>query len=404
MKRSVELLMRFGMALAFLGFATALAPPVQAQSDLFAPAVTVNGTVITRYEVAQRRAFLTVLNQQGDLAQMAMDGLISDRLQMDAAKHFGVTISPDDIKAGMDEFAARGNLTTEEFLNTIAQAEVEPQTFRDFVKAGILWRQTLRAKFGGQIHVTDAEVDRAIAAGAASGGALRLLLSEIVLVDDGKTDVAGILQRIRDKVKSAADFATEASLFSKVNTAANGGALDWIEVTALPPDVAAALTALKPGEMSQLLPQPGAKALYFLRDVSVSSGPAKSVTLVDYAVFVPPVGADLVRLHASLNTCGGLNTAARGLPVEALQRQTVPEAALPPALRGPIAGLDAGESVILTASNGAAELVMLCARTPQSLVAASRDDVRNTLVNKKVTLLASTYLEELRSDAIIVQQ
>jgi hypothetical protein len=37
-------------------------------------------------------------------------------------------------------------------------------------------------------------------------------------------------------------------------------------------------------------------------------------------------------------------------------------------------------------------------------VAAARDDVRTGLVNRKLTLLASAWLEELRSQAIIIRQ
>lgn len=398
--RVLRRLMAAVVGLALVGAAL----PAVAEADLFAPAVTVNGTVITRFELQQRLAFLKALRQTGDLAQAALDGLIADRLQQDAAKTLGATVQEADVTSGMAEFAARANLSTEDFIKALAESGVQPETFRDFVKAGVQWRAALRSKFGGGIHVSDAEVDRAIAQGAASGGTMRVLLSELVLVDDGKTDVARLAQRIRDHVKSADDFAMQAKLFSKVGTAAGGGALGWVEVSALPPNVAAAIAALKPGEMTQALPQKGAVAMYFLRDISQGSGDAKGAPMVDYAVFQPGTGVDLAGLKASLTGCDALNVQARGLPAAALQRQTTPEAALPAGLRATMAGLDAGESAVVTGANGAAQLVMLCARTPASQVAPSREDVRSVLVNRKLTLLADAYLEELRSQAIIIRQ
>lgn len=406
MKRIARHLMRQGqrlgcMAALWLG---ALALPAAAQSDLFVPAATVNGTVITRYELQQRRDFLTALNQTGDVEKMALVGLISDRLQMDVAKQHGITVSDDEVRAGMDEFAARGNVSTEDFLKGIAESRVDPQTFRDFVKAGLLWRGVIRGKYAGQVKITDAEVDRAIAQGAASGGGLRLLLSVLVLTDDGKTDVASIAQRIRDRVKSPADFAQEAMLFSKAPTAPNGGALDWVDEKSLPPEVAAAVTRLKPGEMSQPVRQKGTLTLYFLRDVSEAGGKVRGPSMVDYALFVPPIGTNAARLQATLTTCDGLYVAARGLPVDNLQRQTVLETTLPPTLRGPMAAMNAGESTVLTGPGGVPEVLMLCARTPRSAVPPSRDDVRSQLINQRITLLAQTYMEELRTQAIITMQ
>ena len=389
----------FGVAL----WLVCLTAPVQAQ-DLFGPAITVNGTVVTQYELNQRLSFLQALHQQGDLATLAHDGLITDRLQLDAAKQLGVTVSADDITAGMAEFAARANLSTADFLKAVAENGVAPATFRDFVKAGIVWRAVLRAKFGGRIHVSEAEVDRAIAGGAASGGVRRVLLSEIVLPDDGKTDMGAIAARIRDHVKSEADFAFQAKIFSKVGTAGSGGELGWLDVTALPPPVAGAVAGLKVGEMTQAIPQPGALTLYYLRDESQGKGDGKGAAMVDYAVFVPPNPANLATLRGRLVGCDELNVVARGLAALSLQRQTSPEASLPPALRAAMAGLDAGESTVLTGASGAAELVMLCARTPASPITPSRDDVRSGLINQKVALLADAYLEELRSDAIIIEQ
>lgn len=370
-----------------------------AQDNLFRPAVTVNGTVVTQYELRQRILFLQVLRQPGDLPKEAIDGLIQDRLRSDAAKKLGVTVAPDEITAGMAEFAARANLSTDAFLKAIAPGGVEPETFRDFVQAGILWRSVIRAHFGGQVHVTAAEVDRAIANGAASGGALRVLLSEIVIPTGGKDDAMAIALRLKQSITTPAAFAIAAQNYSKSGTAKAGGALDWIEVPTLPKDVAPKILALKPGEITAPIAVTGAVELFLLRDISQSAGAAKGTPQVDYARFTPPAGSDLQALRGKLDGCADLNTAARGLPANSLQRQTVAESSLPPDLQGLISGLDASETAVLP---GGAALIMLCSRNPLAQVAASRDDVTTELLNRKLGLLAASYMEELRSDAIIV--
>ena len=98
--------------------------------------------------------------------------------------------------------------------------------------------------------VSDAEVDRRIAQGGASGGPLRAFLSELVLPDDGKSDPMALAVKIRAKMKTPTDFSNAARIFSKGRTAANGGTLGWIDTTTLPPQVAQALIGLKSGEIS----------------------------------------------------------------------------------------------------------------------------------------------------------
>jgi peptidyl-prolyl cis-trans isomerase SurA len=349
-------------------------------------------------------AFLQVLQQKGDLEKRAMEDLIADRLQMDAAKSLGVNVGDQEVGAGMAEFASRANMSADDFIKTIGEAGIEPQTFRDFVKAGIVWRALLRAKYAGRLKVTDAEVDRRIAQGGASGGNLRALLAELVLPDDGTSDVMALAVRIRGNMKTPTDFSNAARIFSKGKTAGDGGVLGWIDTTTLPPPVATALAGLKAGDITEPVALQGAVAIYLLSDQSQAAGDAKGAAQVDYAVFQPAAGQDLTKVQGQATDCAGLDVAARGLPQEALQRQTVAEAAAPTALRGVLAGLDAGESAIVAGAGGANALVMVCARIPQSLVPASRDDVHTAMVNEKLALLSISYLQELRAQAIIVQQ
>ncbi len=395
----IRLALAFSLALGLLILGLG-STPARAEGDMFTPTVTVNGAVITRYELSQRLVFLQALQQTGDLEKRALDDLIADRLQMGAATALGVRVSGDEVRAGMAEFASRANMAPDDFIKAIGESGVAPETFRDFVRAGIVWRATVRAKFGGAIRVSDAEIDRRISQGAASGGALRAFLAELVLPDDGKSDVMALATKLRARMKTPTDFSNTARIFSKGSTAAKGGDLGWLDTTTLPPQVGTALAGLKVGDITAPVALQGAVALYLVRDQSEAAGAIKGAPQVDYAVFQPGAGHDLANVQAKTTDCAGLNVAARGMPEQALQRQTVAEAAVPAPLRAVLAGLDAGESAVV----GANELVMLCARIPQSGVPASRDDVRASLTNEKLALLAAAYLQELRTQAIIVQQ
>ena len=374
-----------------LGFAT----PVGAQ-DGFAPAAFVNARVISQYEFKQRVLFMTLLRQPGDISKAAMSSLIDDTLRREAAKALDITVAPEEVTAGMAEFAGRAKLPLDGFLQALAKGGVAPETLRDFVEAGLMWRAVVRAKFVKDTKISDAEIDRAIGAGAASGGELRVLLSEIVIPTGGTVNAMELAQRLKLTATTLPTFSMAAQNYSKADTAGAGGALGWIPVSALPPAVAPRILALKVGEVTDPIAIPGAVQLFLLRDKSMSAGDVVGAPEVEYAQFFAPAGTNLAAVRAGLDTCDDLYDAAKGLPVTSLQRATVLESGLGPDLRAVLAGLDPGQTAVL-----AGTVVMLCSRMPQSEIAPSRDDVSATLLNKKLSLLAGAYLTELKSNAYI---
>lgn len=380
-----------------------LSGPVAAQSSEFSPAAHVNGRVITAYELDQRIAMMQAFRQPGDLPTLALQSLIEDALRRQAAKAAGVSVAPDQVQAGMSEFAARAQLPIDQFLAELDKVGVASETLRDFVEAGLLWREAVRAHYGG-VTITEAEIDRAIGAGAASGGETRLLLSEIVLPTDKDFDAMALANRIHETATTARAFSVAARDFSQAPTAPNGGQLGWIGVSALPPELAPTLQALKVGEMTVPLPLGQTVQLFFLRDISQAAGDAKAGNQVEYMSFAAPPGMALAPLSAGLDRCDDVYGLARGLPADSVQKVSLAEGAVPAGLRSALARLDPGESAVLPGPGGGEMLVMLCSRAPASAVPPSRDDIRGQLLNSRLNLLATAYLEELRSNAIITLQ
>ncbi len=109
-------------------FTLVLALPATAQSNPFATVVRVNDRVVTQYEVNQRILFFQVLRAPGNLEEQAMDRLIEERLQLDAAKAMGISVTDEQVAAGITEFAARANLEAEQFIAAVGQGGVDPET------------------------------------------------------------------------------------------------------------------------------------------------------------------------------------------------------------------------------------------------------------------------------------
>lgn len=406
----------------------------QESGGLFAPRLVINGQVVSNYEVEQRMKFLQVLRAPGDPEKTALTGLTTDRLSAQEAERLGIKASPEQIDAGMQEFAGRANLDVPAFIKAINEEGVEAETFRDFVTAGLLWREVVRQKFGGAVRISEAQIDRALAE-AARKPDVKLLLSELVVPVPEGADPADVLAEVRDiKANLGAEggFASAARKYSASPTAQSGGRLDWLALSNLPPAISGQLLGLAAGEVSDPVVVPQAVVLFQLNGISDLETPAPTDVKVSYAQFAVAPGDDAAAIAGAIDGCDDLYPLARDLPADRLMvTEDVAMAAVPQDIGLALAKLDPGEAVV-RARNGYDELLMLCLRNgvqPEPDVAAAgaapeaapeaetaapdapegdfvkpdpqREAVRTQLGNRQLAVLADAYMEELRSEAII---
>ncbi len=390
-------------------FMVSAAMPVQAQQNLFAAHLLVNDQAITKYELEQRALFLKLLRTPGDPLTEAEKRLVEDKLRLQAAKAADIKLTPEELEAGMTEFASRANLTTETFLAAIGEGGVAPETFRDFVTAGLVWRNVVRAKFGAQANVSEADIDRALAL-ESQRGAVRVLLSELILpaTPDVAAQSEALARQLSAELQGEAAFAAAVAQYSVAPTRDQGGRIDWLPLANLPPQLAPVLLALSPGDVSVPVPVTNAIAIFLMRGLEDGGTPSASAVSVDYAEYLIPGGhgaqalAAAATLRAGVKVCGDLYLPANGKPPEQLQRQTQPMDQVPGDVGLELARLDPGESSTALERGGNLLFLMLCSRTPVSETPPNRDEVRSRLINEKLEGLSETYLAQLLADAHIV--
>ena len=372
----------------------------RAQDPSFSPRLYVNDKAISNYEVSQRVLFLQLLRAPGDPEEEALKGLIEDRLRTAEAKKQGLTLSAEAVLAGMTEFASRANLTSEQFVEALGQNGVAAETFRDFVSAGLIWRDVIRAKFGGKITISEAEIDRAIARSKQATTA-RVLLSEVVIPGAGGLEVAEKLAREKATLTA---FTAAARRYSKAPSAENGGQLDWLPLANLPAEVRAAVIGLEKGQISDPVRVPGGLAVFFLRDIAQDPTDDLAPVSVKYAEFlVPNDGTSAAAVRGQVDVCDDLYGVAKGLPEDRLTVETMPVGQVPGAIGAELAKLDPGESSTAITRGPWQVFLMLCSRTPVQELDPQRDDIRTQLINARLGGYAERFLAELQAEAIIRQ-
>lgn len=394
-----------------LGVALALGPrPADAQ-NLFAPVIKINESVVTAYELEQRQRMLTVLRAPGNVAELAREQLIDDRLRIQAANAAGIVPSEEEVLDGMTEFAGRANLSREEFIQALEGNGVAAQTFRDFVRAGLSWRLLVQARFGGRVNLSEAEIDRAL--GASGGSSVRVLLSEIIMPAPPQQAeaVRERAERISQTTSEAA-FSQAARQFSATATRQAGGRLPWQNLEDLPPVLRPLVLGLAPGEVTDPIPITNAVALFQLRGIEEVGYKPPTYSAIEYAAYYMPGGrseATLAQarvLASQVDRCDDLYGVAKGQPEEMLDRQALPPAEIPTDIAFELSKLDPGEvSTALTRSNGQTLMfLMLCGRTGEISEDLDRDQFALGLRNQRLNSLAESYLSQLRADARIITQ
>ncbi|MBV2361350.1 peptidylprolyl isomerase [Thalassococcus sp. CAU 1522] len=398
---------------AALVFAILAASPVPlAAQGTFSPVITVNESSITGYEIEQRTLMLRALNAPGNHATLAREQLIDDRLRLQAARDAGIRPNEDDVIDGMSEFAGRANLTREEFVSALAQRGIAEQTFRDFVLAGVAWRELVRQRFAGRASVSEDEIDRALAT-RGSGSNIRVLLSEIIMpMPPGSEDEVQARAARISQITSQSEFSAEARRYSATASRGNGGRLPWRDLTELPPVLQPLIIGLRPGEVTQPLTIPNAVALFQLREIEETGFSAPEIAAVEYAAYYMPGGrspetlAQARVLASKVDRCDDLYGIAQGQPAEVLERGSLPPGDIPTDIAIELSKLDPGEvSTALTRANGQTLVfLMLCGRTNKIDENLDREQFTLGLRNQRIARLADGYLAQLRADARIVER
>ena len=379
----------------------------------YSAAVKVNGSAVTWFEIDQREKMLRAFQTIGDLRSQAIEELIDDRLRQQAARAMGQTLTPEELNEGLAEFAQRANMTVEQFEQALANEGVFPETFRDFVRTGLLWRKVVSGRFQAKAFITEAELDTALALGTTALGA-SVLLSEIIMPFDETTreQTLEFLTGLRRGLRSLKDFEEAALTYSAAASRADSGRLDWTPLSNLPPAVGTMLLTMSTGEVTEPIELPGAYALFQLRGLRADRNVAAKTIALDYAILRMPGGRSestlktAAQLEGAIDTCLDLQAKAERFPEGAFTRSVLPVRQVPRDIARELEQLDPNEvSTNLTSgANGEfLTFLMLCGRTNE-LSEGNREEVRLTLFNQRMEAFGAGYLQELRGDAVIVRQ
>lgn len=395
-----------------LALAAAVAPsaPLRAQNP-FSAALYVNDAAITNYEIEQRRRFLDFIGA-GGTRERAIERLIEDRLQVQEARRLGVRLSPAQLTEGLEEFARRAEITLDEMLARMRRDGIDRETFVEFIRAGLLWRDLVQARFGPEIRITDAELERAMSI-ANVRPQEEILISELFLPTEPQ--FAEAVRQLTPQIlalTSEADFGQAARQVSAAPSREQGGRVpNWIALAGIPEPLQTAFREAQVERVIGPIEVPGALGFFMLRARRETRDVPAGQTELEFRSVTLPGGrtpqneARAAQIAAQAQSCAdfgaAVGRAAPELPPDAVTTRTALAPELGTGLATELARLNPGQVSANLVEAGGMLVVQLCARRLAPDPRPSREEVRVLLFNRALEARAEVYLQTLRAEAEI---
>ena len=405
--------------------AVAVAAPTAAlsQSEQRIAAIA-NDEVISLRDLRQRIrmvVFSSGIEDTADarqrVARQVLRTLIDERLQLQEAKKWNITVSEDAIGRGIADIEKRNGMEPGSLPSIFRRNGVSFESLRAQIRSRVAWSRLVNRRLAPRIDIGAEEVDEVLARLKASRGENTYRLWEIFLSVNSPDEEASIQQtaeRLVEQIRGGARFSALARQFSQAATAAVGGDLGWTPRSQLDPEIAAAVDRLSPGEvLDPIRTISGFRIVTLGGKRRVAAADPNRAELDLKQIFIPvpddedPAGlrtrTDAARSEGSaIEGCEDLSAAAQRLGAEAPQDLgKVRLADLSAEVRRHVANVPVGKASEPIATPGGLVLMAVCGRTLPKPDLPSRETVMEQLRLQRLDLAVQRYLRDLRSAAIV---
>lgn len=230
--------------------------------------VIVNDEVITKREVDSRvneitqrmKASQAQMPSEDDLRRQVVEGMISERAQVQMAKEMGVRVSDTELDRAIGRIAENQKMSVQDMRNAMEKEGMPFAQFREQIRNEIMTQRLVEHEVDSKLQVTEAEIDTYLAAEkAAAADRVEVNIAQILvrLPENASPEQIAARKARADEVarqlRTGADFAKIASTYSDSPDALKGGEIGWRDPDRLPPIFASELRKLKPGQVTPVI-------------------------------------------------------------------------------------------------------------------------------------------------------
>ncbi len=418
----------------------AAAQPRRARPGVPAPAAgtagqeriiaVVNGDVITTGDVENRGrlfALSTGLPVTPEVLErlrpQVARQLVDERLRLQEVQRRKISVSDREIADAIGEIETRNGMPKGALGASLNGRGVALRTLIDQVRVQLGWTRVLRQELGGRAEVTDADVAEQVRLFKEQVGKPEYQVREIFIpIEDParRADASRFADTVIAQLRAGAPFPVVAAQFSQSQTALQGGDLGWVRANQLDPEVAAVITQMPPGAVSNPIAVPGGISIVSLgakRDIGRDQATVLRIRQV-FLPFATPLNpaAPTPQQRAQVEQAGAVSKGVKSCAdMEAANtragatRPSDPgEVRLEGVSSAPLRALLAGmapnvASNPVVATEGVAVL-MVCSRESKIAAEPSKEQITSRLLGERVELASRQLQRDLRRRAVMEER
>jgi peptidyl-prolyl cis-trans isomerase SurA len=403
------------------------APVSDADSDGIA--AVVNGDVITRADVDNRaRLFAVSSGQQiapdvlAKLRPQITRELIDDRLRMQEIQHRKIIVPDVDVAHAIADIEQRNGLPSGGLKAKLASQGVSFSTLIAQIRGQLGWTRVLRQELAERGRITESEISEQERMLKAQQGQPQYRIGEIFVAAEDPSharDARRFADTVITELRAGAPFGIVAAEFSQSQTALQGGDAGWMRPDQLDPQVAALVSQMPIGAVSNPIRVAGGFDVVTVREKRTVGNDMATVlnlrqTFFPFTTTLDPQNPteqqkkalkDGEAFSASANSCDAMEAENKA---QGGKRPSNPGEVrldhLTPQMQQLLGALEPGHASKALVTPEGIMVVMVCSREQKNLAAMSRDDIANQLLEERVELASRQLQQDIRRRALIDQR
>src|ERR1700761_9417140 len=196
------------------------------------------------------------LPSQNVLQQQVLDRLVLQEIQMQRAKHVGLTITDEQLNGALQEIAARNKIPFEQLPAALSAQGVDYKAYRESMRKELTLSTLRQRDVISHINVSPHELEQYLAREQNAAANDEFNVSHILLslpaaaTPQQLEEISHKAQDVASRAGKGEDFGQLAIANSNSQTALDGGQLGWRKGAQLPQLILDLVVKMKPGEVS----------------------------------------------------------------------------------------------------------------------------------------------------------
>jgi peptidyl-prolyl cis-trans isomerase SurA len=405
-------------------------PPASTSPPSAAPemriAAVVNDEVISVFDLVSRLRMVLLSSNLPDTPEarqrveaQVLRSLVDEKLQLQEAKKQNVVATDDEINNALAQIEKQNNMQPGQLNDFLKARAIDRSSLISQVTASVVWAKLVRRMAAQTTEISDEDVDDAMKRLKEHAGEPQSRIAEIFLAVDNPSqdaEVRALAEKLTEQMKQGARFSAIAQQFSQSATASVGGDMGWLRVDQLPPELAAAATPLKAGELSPpIRTNAGYYLLLVLDRRTGATGGGQSDTVYDVVQVVIPLppqaneamkrsaAAEAMSIRSSAKSCADMLRIGKEKSPQTATEGQVNASSVAPQMRDLLSKLAPGQATEPILQRGGVGVIMLCSKQAQTAKSGdpTREEVFDSLLRQKLDTVSRRYMRDLHRAAYV---